>query len=134
MSNEGSQGGGGYEEVFNLEIEAICYALTNYPGEIYDTLFYMCVRDLKNSFRAAIESNVTFDVIDIASRLSRAAKYLVDERDISFEILNLLPQPRTLSEDAQFVMAQIIDQVEQTYGGALEHVEKKWATERRQAA
>lgn len=122
-----------YDEIFELEIGALCYALTNYPGEIFDTLFYMCLSDMKDSFKTAIESNVIFDILDISNRLSKAAKYLVDERDIAFEILNLVPRPENLDEDGQFVLAQIIDQVEQSYGGALDFVENKWAEVRRAA-
>lgn len=115
-----------YDEIFELEVGALCYALTNYPGEVFDTLFYMCLNDLKDSFRTAVESNVIFDMLDVAARLSKAAKYLIDERDIAFEILNLLPSPAQLEEDGQFILAQLVDQVEQSYGGAIDFVESKW--------
>ena len=123
-----------YDEIFELEVEALCYALTNYPGEIFDSLFYMCLADLRESFKTAIESNVIFDILDVSTRLSKAAKYLIDERDIAFEILNLFPLPGSIGEDAQFVLAQLVDQVEQAYGGAIEFVEEKWANQKRVAA
>jgi hypothetical protein len=62
------------------------------------------------------------------------SKYLVDEREITFSILSQLPNPATLGEDGQFVLGQIVDQVEQAYGGALERLERKWSTERRRVA
>jgi hypothetical protein len=123
-----------YDEIFALEVEALCYALTNYPGEIFDTVFYIVLGDLKDSFRTAIECNVVFDILDISTRLSKAAKYLIDERDIAFEILNLLPNPAPLSEEEQFILAQLVDQVEQAYGGAIEFCEKKWSTDKKEAA
>ena len=123
-----------YDEIFELEVEALCYALTNYPGEVFDTLFYLCLGDLKDSFNTAVESNVIFDILDVAARLSKAAKYLIDERDIAFEILNLLPSPEALDEDGQFILAQLVDQVEQAYGGAIDFVESKWVEDSRAAA
>ena len=136
MTTEDSQAGvkDGYDEIFELEVEALCYALTNYPGEIFDALFYLCLNDLRDSFKTAIESNVFFDILDVSTRLSRAAKYLIHERDIAFEILNLFPSPANLTEDAQFVIAQLVDQVEQAYGGAIDFVENKWSGKGKAAA
>jgi len=123
-----------YDEVFDFEIEGWCYGITNYPGEVHAALVHSVVKELAGSFRMAIECNVIFDVLDISMRLSRAAKYLVDEREIAFSILSQLPNPISLGEEGQFVLGQIVDQVEQSYGGALERLERKWSLERRRAA
>lgn len=123
-----------YDEVFNVEVDGWCYGIQNYPGEVFPALVHSVVKELAPSFRTAIESNFVFDVLDISTRLSRAAKYLVDEREIAFSILSQLPCPHVLSEEAQFILAQVIDQVEQAYGGALDRLERKWNLEKRRAA
>ena len=123
-----------FEEVFRVEIDGWCYGIANYPGEIFPGLIHRVIKELSNSFRAAIERGVVFDILDISLKLSRAAKYLVDEREICFSILAQLPNPSTLDEDAQFTVAQIIDQAEQAHGGAIERLEKKWKLDKKQAA
>ena len=123
-----------FEEIFGVEIDGWCYGIANYPGEIFPGLIHRVVKELSSSFRAAVEHNVVFDILDISLKLSRAAKYLVDEREICFGILAQLPNPSTLNEDAQFTLAQIIDQAEQAHGGALERLEKKWKIGKKQAA
>lgn len=121
-----------YDEIFDVEVEGWCYGITNYPGEVFPGLIHRIIKELADTFRAAIEHNVIFDVLDVSLRISRAAKYLIDEREICFSILAQLPNPSTLeSEDAQFVLAQIIDQAEQAYGGAVDRLEKKWSLERK---
>ena len=119
-----------YDEIFGVEIDGWCYGITNYPGEIFPGLIHRVLKELAPSFTAAIEHNVVFDILDIAMKFSRAAKYLVDEREICFSILANLPHPGSLNEDAQFVLAQIVDQAEQAYGGALERLEQRWSTEK----
>jgi len=115
-----------YGEIFDIEVEGLCYALTNYPGEIFGELIESVIDELGPSIRMAVACNVNFDVMDVSARISKASKYLVDEKEIAFWILNCLPHPRALDEDGQFVLGQIIDQVDQTYGGALTVCETKW--------
>lgn len=119
-----------YDEVFQVEVEGWCYGITNYPGEVFPGLVHRIIKELAPSFRAAVEHHVVFDLLDISLKFSRAAKYLVDEREICFSILGQMPHPSSLDPDAQYVMAQIIDQAEQAYGGALERLEKLWAIEK----
>lgn len=38
--------------------------------------------------------------------------------------------PFELEEESQFVLAQLIDQVEQVYGGVVEQMEELWKKER----
>ena len=120
---------GKYDEVFQIEMEGWAYGISNYPGEIFPELVFRVMRELEQSFILAIEHNYAFNIIEIATMFSRSAKYLVHEKDITFCILSLLPPPSRFDEDGQFTMAQIIDQVEQAYGGAIERLEKKWRWE-----
>ena len=123
-----------YEEIFKVELDGWCYGITNYPGEIFPGLVHRVVKELGPTFVAALEHNVIFDILDISMKLSKAAKYLVDEREICFSILAQFPHPTTLKEDGQFALAQVIDQVEQAYGGALDRLNKKWNIEKKHAA
>lgn len=115
-----------YDEIFEIEVDGWCYGLANYGGEISPPIVFRVVGELAISFKAAIENNVIFDLLDVATRLSKAAKYLVKEKEIAFAILSQLPSPSGLDEDAQFVLAQVVDQVERAYGGALERLQRKW--------
>lgn len=120
-----------YNEIFEIEVDGWCYGLANFSGEITPPIVFRVIGELSPSFRAAIESNVVFDLLDVATRLSKAAKYLVKEKEIAFAILSQLPSPTSLDEDGQFILAQVVDQVEQAYGGALERLQRRWLWERR---
>lgn len=122
---------GRYNEVFQIEMEGWAYGLANYPGEIFPELVFRVVRELESSFVMAIQQGHAFNIVELSQLFSKSAKYLVHEKDITFCILSALPPPQKMDLDSQFIMAQIIDQVEQTYGGALERMEKKWKWELR---
>ena len=116
-----------YDELFAIEMEGWCYGLTNYPGEIFPELVHGVVRELKPSFLKAIQMEVIFDVVKIAQQFSKAAKYLVPEKEIVFSMLAQFPPPQTLkTEDEMYVMAQILDKVEQAHQGAIERLERRW--------
>jgi len=119
-----------YDEMFEIEMDGWCYGLANYGGEIEPAVVFRVIYELTPAFKTAVESNFIFDVLDVSTRFSKAARYLVKEKEISFVIISNLPSPNTLDEDGQFVLAQIIDQVEQAYGGALERLQKKWSWEK----
>lgn len=120
-----------YDELFEIEMEGWCYGITHFPGEISPGLIHRVIRELTDVYRGAIEHNYAFNILDVAAKMCKAAKYLIDEREITFAILAHLPNPVTLTEEGQFVLAQIVDQAEQAYGGAIERLEKKWAWETR---
>lgn len=118
-----------YDEIFEIEIDGWCYGVTNFPGEVSAGLVHRVIRELTDVFRTAIEHNYVFNILSVSDKISKAAKYLIDEREITFSILAQLPNPVTITEDQQFILAQIVDQAEQAYGGAIERLEKKWAWE-----
>lgn len=118
-----------YDEVFVHEMSEYLHALENYPGEIFPELVFRFVRELEESFVQAIGHHVAFDLLAISKQIARSGKYLVHEKDIAFCILSILPPPSKFDEEAQFILGQIVDQVEQAYGGALERLEKKWRWE-----
>jgi len=124
----------GYDEIFKIEMDGWCYGIQNYPGEIFPGLIHAVVRELGAGFKLAIEHNYAFNVLELSAKLSKAAKYLVHEKEIAFSVMAQLPIPTELSEEGQFVLAQIIDPVEQAYGGVIERLQRKWALERKKAA
>lgn len=123
-----------FDEIFTIELDAWCYGISTYPGEVFPGLIHRVVKELGLTFREAVRHNYAFDIIDTATKLSKAGKYLIDEKEITFAILAQLPNPLTLDEDQQYILANLIDQVEQTYGGALERLQRKWMHDKKQAA
>ena len=115
-----------YDEVFEVEIEGWCYGISNFPGEVYPSLIHRVIKELAPAFQSAIEHYYIFNVLDIAEKLSKAAKFLIHEEEVTFSILAQLPSPFVLDEDEQFILAQIIDKAEQKYGNVLERLNRKW--------
>ena len=122
---------GAFDEIFSTELEGWCYGLANFPGEIFPAIVHRAVTELSTLFQNAVRNNFVFDLGESARKLSKAAKYLVPEKEIAFSILAHLPHPRECDEDGQYVIAMIIDQAETKYGGALERLERKWSKETR---
>lgn len=120
-----------YDEVFEVEIEGWCYGLANYPGEISSGLVHRVIKEVGPAFAEALKFNFAFNLLDIARRFSKAAKYLVPEREIAFSILATFPHPSSLDEDGQYVLAMVVDQVEQAYGNALAPLQRRWNAERK---
>jgi hypothetical protein len=125
-----------FDEVFEIEMDGWCYGVEQYPGEIFPGLIHAVIRELGPSFKAAFEHLYVFNILELSEKFAKAAKYLVHEKEITFSILAQFPNPAVLDEDGQFAMAQVIDQVEQHYGGALNRLMRKWNSEnkRKQAA
>jgi hypothetical protein len=115
-----------YQEIFNIEINGWCHGLSQYPGEISQTLVFSAVQALGASFRRAILEKSTIDIPDIANRLSKASKYLVSEQDIVLRILANFPHPSSVDAESQQIMGQIIDQVDRKFKGIKSLLELKW--------
>ena len=118
-----------FDEIFEVEIDGWCYGLSHFPGEVHAALVHRVLKELGHSFRDAIDHHFVFNILELSTRLSRAAKYLVPEREIAFAVLYQLPNPAEFGEEGQFIIAQLVDQVEQAYGGALEKIQRKWSWE-----
>lgn len=115
-----------YDEVFNIEIEGWCYGLANYQGEVSPQVIHRIIRELSPSFQAAIMHNVVFNTLAIAEKFAEAAKYLIHPKEVAFAILAQLPNPAILFEEQQCILGLVIDQVEQTYPGALQGYYQRW--------
>jgi hypothetical protein len=124
-----------YDEVFQIEIDGWCFGITNFPGEISPSMIHHILRELSIGFHAAIEHNVVFNVVEVAGKFSKAARYLIHEKEIAFAIMAQLPNPNMLDEERQCVLGMVIDTVEQVYPGALETFYQRWRVgSRRNAA
>ena len=123
-----------YDEVFQIEMDGWCFGITNYPGEVSAQVVHRISRLLASSFQTAIEHNVVFDILDLASKFSIAARCLVHEQEIAYGIIAQLPNPANLHEDQQCVLGLVIDKVEQRYPGVLDTFYKRWQIGTREAA
>ena len=115
-----------FGEVFDIEMDGWCDGIEKYPGEVFSGLVHTIIRELGESFRLALEHGYVFDILALSKKISKSAKYLVHEKEIAFSILANFPHPRSLSEEGQFTMAQIVQQVDDAYGGAVERFVHKW--------
>ena len=123
-----------FAEIFDLEMYAWWKGLEAYPGEMYPEFMHAVVRDLKDSFEDAIKHCYVFSPVILADRFAEATKYSVSPKEICFHMISQFPHPRDLTEDQQNAMAEIIDLVEQKYGGALDRLERRWRLEAKERA
>ena len=123
-----------YDEVFSTELEGWCYGLTNYPGEIFTGLVHRLVAELQPLFIDAIRNHLVFNLSETARKISKAAKYLVPEKEIAFSILAQIPDPRLFDEDCQYIIAMLMDQAEQSYGGVIDRMQRRWNMAQRKKA
>ncbi len=115
-----------YDEVFEIEINGWCFAITNFPGEISPELMHYIIRELAIGFHAAIEHNVVFSVADIASKLQQAARYLVHEKELAYSIVAQLPNPNVLDDEPRSVLDMILDKAESGYPGITDAFYDRW--------
>ena len=101
-------------------IDDTCAMLEAYPGEISASVVYHVVRERVDLWQAAIEHHVALDVLDIAERMARGAKYLVHGKEIAFYILINLPASSGLSPEAQAVQMAIRAKIQEEYGERME--------------
>lgn len=118
-----------YNEVFEVEMDGWCYGIANYPGEVFPGLIHRVIKEIGPVFQSAITNHYCFNVLDLSAKLSKAAKYLVSEKEIAFSILSFLPNPALLNETERGVLTEVVDQVEKKYGGALRRLNRRWHLE-----
>ena len=124
----------GYEQVFQIEIDGWCHGLAGYMGKVTAPMVHRVIRELAISFEAAIKHFIVFDAIKVSEKISTAAQGVVSEKEVAFAILMLLPRPAVLDDEAQCVLALVIDQIERKYGGAIDRFENRFQTVKKRAA
>lgn len=127
---EAEQNGQRYAEVFPVEIECWCFGISNFPGQLYPKLIHRVIKEMAPTLRASIDNGYVFDIFDTAKRIFQASRGTLPEKHVVYSLLANLPMPFELEEESQFVLAQIIDQVEQVYGGVVAQMEDLWRKER----
>jgi hypothetical protein len=120
-----------YNEIFAVEIDCWCYGFLKFPGEISAPLVHRVLKELAPVLQAAIDHNYVFDAPETARLIGNATGYVVSEKEICFSLLAQLPLPQVLTEDAQFILAQVVDKAEQVYPGVHERMEQRWRTHRK---
>ena len=124
------QTSGDYQRIFQIEIDGFCHGIRNYPGEIYDELVHIIIEDLADSVLLAIKDGYSFNLLTVAEKICEATKFRISAEGTVAKLLSILPHPGKLSEDEQFVLAQIIDGVDRIIPGTLDRLQWEW----RQAA
>jgi hypothetical protein len=119
-----------YDEIFEIEIECWCYGLIKFPGDLTPPLVHRVIRELEPILRAAIDHSYIFDLHKTTAQIYNSTAHIVSEKEICFSLLSHLPMPYVLTEDGQYVVAQILDQAELRYQGVLERLEKRWKSHR----
>lgn len=120
-----------FKEIFDTELAGWCYGLANYPGDMFDALAHRVISELKVLLVGALTNGYVFDMRAVVEELCKATKFLISEKEITFSILAQFPDPRELSEEAQYTMAMIIDQADQQYGDVVEKLNRKWLRARK---
>lgn len=122
-----------YDEIFEIEVDGWCYAIARFEGEISPSIVHRLLKEFAPSLQRSVECHYAFDPLAVARRISKSAKYLISEKEVLFCLLTHLPRPDGLNEEAQYVLAMIVDQAERVYAGVLPRLEKKWKGERLEA-
>ena len=120
-----------YAEIFLAEVECWCFGISNFPGQLYPKLIHRVIKEMSPTFRAAIDNGYIFDVFATAKKIYSACAGVISEKQIVYSILANLPLAFELEEESLFILAQIIDQVEQQYGGVIDQMEALWKRERK---
>jgi hypothetical protein len=102
------------------EIDEMCLALKSYPGEIYFDLPFYVVAGHAGMFKEAIEQGLALDVLDLSVQLTKAAKYLVHEKDVTTFIYVNLPPAASIAPTKRPFLTRIVDQIEEQYSGSIE--------------
>ena len=115
------------QDKFDTEIQAWCYGLEKYPGEVYPALVHAVIKEMSPHFLLAVKKGIVFDPAKIAERICQSARYLVHDKEVVFSILARLPKPDSLHSQAEVAtLTEIVKEAEKTYEGTIERMKKRW--------
>ncbi|MCS6893544.1 MAG: hypothetical protein NZO16_03130 [Deltaproteobacteria bacterium] len=115
-----------YSEILKIELEGWCYGIANYPGEINASLIHRIIEELRPTLLKAMEFGIPVNFVKLASKLAKAAKYLVDEREITLSLLMNLPNPEYVDEFERNYITRAIDEAAKVFPDIWELLELKW--------
>ncbi len=115
-----------FSELLKIELEGWCYGIANYPGEITAPIIHRIIEELQPSLLRAMEEGVEIDFYKLASKISQAAKYIVDEREIVTSLLMNFPNPKYLSPTVKDYFEKALDKVSKVFPEVIQILEMKW--------
>lgn len=110
---------------FQARFDDLFSALADYPGEISTDLAHYAARHCAKLFEQAFRRDISPDIVEVASRLSKSAKYLVHEKDITLYIFMNLPERSDLPEAARPAFDRMSKKMESTWDN-IDDVARKW--------
>lgn len=113
-------------ENFHTVIDGYCHGISKYEGEIDDEIISILIKDIRPAFEEAIENEYQFDLLAIAEQFCEATSFKVTPESVVASLLDILPTPSVIGADEQFVLAQIIDPVDQVIPGTLDRLQWEW--------
>lgn len=116
-----------FPELFEIEIEGWMRGIEANQKNITPHDLHNVIKEMACVFEIAIQQNYLFDLIDISNCYSKASKGKVNAKEVAFYILSTIPHPNQFNEESQKTLAEIINQVEQEFGGAKERLQKRWS-------
>lgn len=117
------------KDFFDADVDLWCQSIKEYPGEIHAGIVHRVIKDFGYVIRAAVKHTYAFDILEVAEALSASAKYLVSKKEIAFSILGQFYPPYMYEEDQIQTMTEIVEQVENEFGGAHDRLERRWNKE-----
>ena len=115
-----------FQDEFKTVIKAFCSGIKRYPGEIHDRLVHVVIQDLEPMFVGALERGYVFDILSVAEDFCEAAMFRLDAEGVLSKLLSLFPNPSLLDEEQQFILAQILDPVDQALPSAVQKLQYEW--------
>lgn len=119
-----------YNEVFEVELKCWCYGLTQLKSEMHPAIVHRVIKEFGSVWREAVQNYFVVDFRDAVGRLHEAARKVISEKEIAFSLLLQFPTPDELNEDQAFVLAQILDQAETAFPGAIKRFERRCRTKK----
>ncbi len=119
-----------YQENFQTIISAYAAGIRSYPGEVYDELIYIFLKDLEPMFVEALKYEYAFDILDIAEKFCEAGMFRLSPEGVVDTLLSLFPHPSALNVVEQDTLIKILELVDRTLPGTIERIQYEW----RQAA
>lgn len=98
-----------------IELQQVYDELAVHSHEVSSAVTKQAIADLSGIFQEAIKNGVVFHIPSLAEAFSRAANNSVSTKELAFAILEHLPLPDTLDDEAKQVLEIVIAAVEDAY-------------------
>lgn len=117
-------------EMITFNLERWCFAVRNYPGEIYPKLIYKVIKHMAQTLREAIELDLIVNLVALGQRLAADGKFVVSEHDVVVALTAALPSPASVDKAHHLTLAQTLGLVEQVIPENLKNIKEHWELER----